>query len=479
MAEFDSINVGTTANDDTGDSLRDGGQKVNSNFSKALNKTIPVAANLILAGPVSGADDAPTYRALVVDDIPSLTLAKISDSGDAASKDVGTASGTVAAGDDSRFSDAREPTIHGDDKHSEDYIKEGDSRLSDSREWTASTVTQAAAEAGTSTTRRAWTAKRVRQAIAAWWSDVSIAISKVTGLQSELDGKEPTFTKNTAFNKDFGSAADTVTEGNDSRLSDAREPTSHDNTKHSTNYEAEGTASGLISTHESDATAHHSNVNDPTADEKAALAGTGTPSSTNKYVNDDDSRLSDTREPTTHDNTKHSTNYEAAFTKNTAFNKDFGSVADTVTEGDDGRLSDAREPTSHDNTKHSTNYAAESDSRFPTADEKDALAGVGTPSSANKYVTESALDDVGEGVFSFDALFEAEGYSAEVDMSDSDNQIVETIKEGEETYATRTTEFDTPDVDKNTITVVCTDLSVDVTKIVDMTDDNLITYNDI
>lgn len=33
---------------------------------------------------------------------------------------------------------------------------------------------------------------------------------------------EPAFTKNTAFNKNFGSAADTVTEGNDSRLADDR-----------------------------------------------------------------------------------------------------------------------------------------------------------------------------------------------------------------------------------------------------------------
>ena len=41
-------------------------------------------------------------------------------------------------------------------------------------------------------------------------------------------GAEPSFNKNTAFNKDFGTEADTVTEGNDSRLSDAREPTAHD-----------------------------------------------------------------------------------------------------------------------------------------------------------------------------------------------------------------------------------------------------------
>lgn len=35
---------------------------------------------------------------------------------------------------------------------------------------------------------------------------------------------EPKFTKNTAFNKDFGTTAGTVTQGNDARLSDARTP---------------------------------------------------------------------------------------------------------------------------------------------------------------------------------------------------------------------------------------------------------------
>jgi len=52
-------------------------------------------------------------------------------------------------------------------------------------------------------------------------------ISNVTGLQTALDGKESTFTKNTAFNKNFGATAGTVTEGNDARLSDSRTPTAH------------------------------------------------------------------------------------------------------------------------------------------------------------------------------------------------------------------------------------------------------------
>ena len=43
-------------------------------------------------------------------------------------------------------------------------------------------------------------------------------VSDVTGLQPVLDGKEPSFAKNTAFNKNFGTLAGTVMQGNDSRV---------------------------------------------------------------------------------------------------------------------------------------------------------------------------------------------------------------------------------------------------------------------
>ncbi|WP_313105077.1 hypothetical protein [Stutzerimonas nitrititolerans] len=94
-----------------------------------------------------------------------------------------------------------------------------DPRLTDAREWTATTVTQTEAETGTATARRAWTSQRVRQAIAAWWAASAMktkldgiavgatanatdaqlrdrsthtgsqAISTVTGLQTALDNK--------------------------------------------------------------------------------------------------------------------------------------------------------------------------------------------------------------------------------------------------------------------------------------------------
>ena len=53
-------------------------------------------------------------------------------------------------------------------------------------------------------------------------------ISNIFGLQTELNSKEPAIlTKNTAFNKNYGSTSDTVCQGNDSRLSDARTPIAH------------------------------------------------------------------------------------------------------------------------------------------------------------------------------------------------------------------------------------------------------------
>lgn len=49
-------------------------------------------------------------------------------------------------------------------------IQPGNAALSDSREWSAATIDQAEAEGGTATTRRAFTALRVFQSVAAWWA---------------------------------------------------------------------------------------------------------------------------------------------------------------------------------------------------------------------------------------------------------------------------------------------------------------------
>jgi len=53
-----------------------------------------------------------------------------------------------------------------------------DVSVTNAREWTAATVTQAEAEAGTDTGRKAFTALRVWQAIAAWWLSASTAAGR-------------------------------------------------------------------------------------------------------------------------------------------------------------------------------------------------------------------------------------------------------------------------------------------------------------
>jgi len=168
------------------------------------------------------------------------------------------------------------------------YVLTTDSRLTDAREWSASTVTQTDAEAGTATTRVAWTVQRVWQAVAAWWA-ASAAAAKLAGIatgatanqtdayllsRANHTGTQPAttitglstvstsgayadlsgtptipaaYTLQAATTStlggvvistglsvtagtvtvSFGTAAGTACQGNDARLSDARTPTAH------------------------------------------------------------------------------------------------------------------------------------------------------------------------------------------------------------------------------------------------------------
>jgi hypothetical protein len=62
-------------------------------------------------------------------------------------------------------------------------IQPGNAALSDAREWSAATVSQAEAEAGSLTSRRAFTPQRVFQAVAAWWAGSEFA-TKLAGIAS-------------------------------------------------------------------------------------------------------------------------------------------------------------------------------------------------------------------------------------------------------------------------------------------------------
>jgi len=77
---------------------------------------------------------------------------------------------------------------------------------------------------------------------------ISDAIKHITSaeriLWNTVSGKETSFSKNTAFNKNFGSMVGTVTQGNDVRLSDSRIPITHN---HDTLYYTEAEVTSYLS----------------------------------------------------------------------------------------------------------------------------------------------------------------------------------------------------------------------------------------
>ena len=121
-------------------------------------------------------------------------------------------------------------------------------------------------------------------------------------------------TKLTAFNKNFGTSAGTVCEGNDARLSNARTPLAHTHKK-------------------ADISDFPTSM--PASDVPAWAKAASKPSYTASEVG---------ASPSNHN---HAGTYEPAFTKNSAFNKNFGSAEGTVCQGNDDRLSNARPPLAH------------------------------------------------------------------------------------------------------------------------------------
>lgn len=89
-------------------------------------------------------------------------------------------------------------------------IQPGNAALSDAREWTAATVTQAEAEAGTDTARKAWSVLRVWQAMAAWWDSTpgKLKLDKIrladnnVGIGTQAHASITTADYNTAIGKE-------------------------------------------------------------------------------------------------------------------------------------------------------------------------------------------------------------------------------------------------------------------------------------
>jgi hypothetical protein len=90
------------------------------------------------------------------------------------------------------------------------YVQTSDARLSDSREWSATTISQAEAEAGSATTRRAFTAQRVFQAAAAWWAATASATGQALATAANAAAARTTLglgSAATAATGDFAAAS--------------------------------------------------------------------------------------------------------------------------------------------------------------------------------------------------------------------------------------------------------------------------------
>jgi len=169
----------------------------------------------------------------------------------------------VGLGNVDNTADAAKPVSTATQAALDGKVGTSDARLFDAREWSAATVTQAEAEAGTSTSRLAFSPLRVFQAVAAWWA-ASAAKTKLDGIASGAtanatdaqlrDRATHTGTQTASTISDFATAvvaaappttnASLLTSGTladarltanvvltgDSRLFNARTPTSHAST---------------------------------------------------------------------------------------------------------------------------------------------------------------------------------------------------------------------------------------------------------
>ena len=251
-----------------------------------------------------------------------------------------------------------------------------DARLTDAREWSAATVTQAEAEAGTSTSRLAFSPLRVFQAVAAWWA-ASAAKTKLDGIATGATANatdaqlrnRATHTGTQAHTTitglggaaalNVGTTAGTVAAGDDSRLTDQRVPTDGSVT---TAKLADGavTAAKIAASQ----TVTFGSVSAGTLAAGAGgvtattgrLAVLGIGATTLFEVSSTGVVTTGTWQATAVAVDYGGTGATSASAARTNLGVAYGTTAGTVCEGNDSRLSNARTPTSHAST-HQTGQA--------------------------------------------------------------------------------------------------------------------------
>lgn len=170
----------------------------------------------------------------------------------------------------------------------------------------------------------------ITQALVDGWNSavnhISDAIKHITSAERTLwntvSSKEPSFTKNTAFNKNFGTTVGTVAQGNDSRLSDARIPLSH---SHNDLYD---TKSEIVTA----------------LNGKSDTGHTHTDKADKTYV---DTELAKKVATTTFTGHTGNTTIHVTQTDKDAWNGKQDALGFTPVNTTDSRLSDARAPTNH------------------------------------------------------------------------------------------------------------------------------------
>jgi len=178
-------------------------------------------ASAAVAAHVALADPHPVYTT-AAEAAAAAPVQSVAGRTGAVTLAVADVSGAVSSSD-SRLSDPRTPTAHTQAFSTitgtpttlsgygvTDAVGSSDSRLSDAREWSAATATQAEVEAGSSTTRLAFTPQRVFQAIAAWWA-ASASKIKLDGIAAGATANSSDATLLARANHTGTQAASTIT----------------------------------------------------------------------------------------------------------------------------------------------------------------------------------------------------------------------------------------------------------------------------